>query len=91
MVVEGGTEKIKKLILYQILAASNTFATCYPGLRQDEEPGERDGVHLAQGEVPEPTLPYEGDVQQLRGRGGRLGLARGRFESHFCPSLTGDS
>ena len=57
-----------------------SFVTCCSGLRQDEEPGERDGVHLAQGEVPEPALPDEGDVQQLRGRGGRLGLARGRFE-----------
>ena len=44
-------------------------------MRQDEELGERDGVHLAEGEVLESSLPHEGDVQQLRGRGGGLGPA----------------
>ena len=44
-------------------------------LRENEELGKWNGVHLAEGEVLEPALPDEGDVQQLRGGGGGLGLA----------------
>ena len=39
------------------------------GLRENEELGKRHRVHLAKGEVLEPALPDEGDVQQLRGGG----------------------
>ena len=46
---------------------------CVLGLRENEELGEWNRVHLAQGEVLEPALPDEGDVQQLRGGGGGLG------------------
>ena len=48
------------------------------GLRENEELGKWNGVHLAEGEVLEPALPDEGDVQQLRGGGGGLGPARGQ-------------
>ena len=51
---------------------------CVLGLRENEELGEWNRVHLAEGEVLEPALPDEGDVQQLRGGGGGLGRARGQ-------------
>jgi hypothetical protein len=41
------------------------YVSLFSGLREDEEPGERHGVHLAEGEVPQPLVPHEGDVQQL--------------------------
>ena len=46
-------------------------------MRQDEEFGERDRVRLAQGEVFEPAVLDERDVQQLRRGGRRLGPSRG--------------
>ena len=51
---------------------------CVLGLRENEELGEWNRVHLAEREVLEPALPDEGDVQQLRGGGGGLGPPRGQ-------------
>ena len=57
-----------------------SFSLFLLGLREDEEPRERHRVHLAQGEVFEPPLSHEGDVQQLR-RGRRMGRARGVLQT----------